>query len=63
MERLGELTLGELARGTDSLLRSKRPRFTVVLEATEGDGIHALRAFLKRALRSYGLKCVEVREA
>jgi len=41
----------------------KEPVFVVTLQARSGsDGIHALRAFLKLALRRFGLRCIDVRE-
>lgn len=41
------------------------PLFTVVLRPSPGcdDPIRALRALLKRALRSYGLRCVGLRQS
>lgn len=39
------------------------PTFVVTLTARQGSsGIHELRAFLKLALRRFGLKCVSVEE-
>ena len=50
-------------RGTASTERLKRPSYKVVLRAEPGiDGVLALRAFLKTALRRYGLRCVTVEE-
>jgi hypothetical protein len=41
---------------------SRRPAFLVTLEALPGiDATRALRAALKRLLRDFGLRCVEVR--
>jgi hypothetical protein len=43
---------------------AQRPRFVVVLrpEPHVGDAIKALRAFLKVALRQFGLRAVSARE-
>jgi hypothetical protein len=44
---------------------SDRPRYTIVLEPEKhvADPVRALRAALKRLLRSYGLRAVSVEEA
>ena len=45
---------------------SDKPTFAIVLQAVPWEGappIIRLRKFLKAALRSYGLKCTECREA
>jgi hypothetical protein len=44
---------------------SDRPRYTIILEPEKhvADPTRALRAALKRLLRSYGLKAISVQEA
>jgi hypothetical protein len=45
------------------IARELKVQYVVTLEATAGaDDIRALRLFLKRALRSCGLRCSEVRQ-
>jgi hypothetical protein len=43
---------------------SDRPRYTIILEPEKhvADPVRALRAALKRLLRSYGLRAVSVEE-
>jgi hypothetical protein len=43
---------------------SDRPRYTIILEPEKHvmDPTRALRAALKRLLRTYGLKCISVEE-
>jgi hypothetical protein len=38
--------------------RPTGPVFTIKLRSIRGDGIHGLRAILKRLLRSHGFKCI-----
>lgn len=45
---------------------SEQPRFTVTFQATDRDSVPAvvrLRALLKAAWRSYGLRCIEAKES
>ncbi len=42
----------------------KRPLYTITIRAEPGvDPVRALRAFLKTALRRFGLRCVAIAEA
>jgi hypothetical protein len=44
-------------------LRHPETTFAVTFRALPGvDGVHALRAMLKRALRGYGLRCIDAYE-
>lgn len=46
-------------------MKAVRERFSLILEAEPRDGItveQLLRAFLKQALRGWGLRAVEIRE-
>jgi hypothetical protein len=47
-----------------AIFMSERPTFIVHLRPEPGveDPIRSLRHFLKRALRSWGLRCVDIRE-
>jgi hypothetical protein len=53
------------ASNTPTKEKSQAPdaaAFTVTLRPLPGcDGVRALRALLKRALRTYGLKCTDIR--
>ena len=41
----------------------KRPRYVLTLQARPGvDPIRALRWLLKRLLRQYGFRCVDIRQ-
>ena len=44
-------------------MKSERPRFILTLEPLPNvDAIRALRFVLKRLLRGYGFRCVDIRE-
>jgi hypothetical protein len=50
-------------RSVDLPTISRQPsQFLLCLEATRGDGIHALRALLKTLLRRHGFRCLDCRE-
>jgi hypothetical protein len=52
-----------MARTTTEEGRQKSgPVFVVRLKATDGDGVRALKSFLKAALRRHGLKALSVVE-
>ena len=51
------------AKATASRVSEEQRTFQITLRNQPGvDAIRALRALLKRALRSYGLKCLDARE-
>jgi len=39
-----------------------RPTFVLKLQSIRGDGIRGLRHVLKRLLRTYGFRCISVRD-
>jgi len=46
------------------MVTTERPRYVLVLQPEPGvDAIRALRWILKRSLRQFGMKCVDIREA
>jgi len=51
-------------RGNQIMVTTDRRRYVLVLQPEPGvDPIRALRWILKRSLRQFGMKCVDIREA
>jgi hypothetical protein len=51
-----------MARTEEGSEKTSGPIYVVRLKATDGDGVRALRAFLKAALRRHGLRALSVTE-
>jgi hypothetical protein len=43
-------------------MKPSRPTYVIKLQSLHGSSIHALRAVLKRLLRTHGFRCVSAKE-